>query len=109
MQDHVYVLNQCAVESLGDTIVLRCIVCGEFLFCSFGFQVLAKFVAQVLSTTIRPKTLNDGPALCFHPCRVSFIGIEGLGFCCKEIKVCVTSVVVRKRYVEFLVTRGLDV
>ena len=109
MQDHVYAFDQHAVESLGDAVMLRRVVCGKFPFCPFELQVLAKFFAQVLSTTVQSELFNDGATLHFHPSRVGFIGVEGVGFCCEEVEVHVTSVVVRKRHIKFLVTRDLNV
>ena len=109
MQDHVYAFDQHAVESLGDAIMLQHVVHGKFLFCPFELQVPAKFFAQVLSTTVRLELFNDGAALCFHPSCIDFIDVEGVEFCSKEVEVCVTSIVVCKQHVKFLVTRGLNV
>ena len=109
MQDRAYAFDQRAVESLGDAVMLRRVMRGKFPFCPFELQVPAKFFAQVLSTAVRSEPFNDGAALRFRPSRVGFIGVEGVGFCCEEVEVRVTSVVVRKRHVKFLVTRGLNV
>jgi len=52
-------LNDHVVPSLGDTIMGRGVMYGEFLFCPFLLELQSKCFVQVLPSMIRVKNLDQ--------------------------------------------------
>ena len=44
-------------------------------------------MSLVFSTTVRMEDLNFGPQLGVALCLIVFVGLEGVGFLCKEVKI----------------------
>ena len=81
----MYSFHEHVVETLRDAVVLQGVMSGEFSLCSLSFQMMSKFVAQVLPPTIRSQMLDTGTALVLCPCLVLMIDVESIRFHCHEM------------------------
>ena len=108
MQHSPYSLNECSIESFGDTIVFWCVVHGEFLFCSITFQMTRELIGQILSSMIRTKALDSCTMLSLQPGLVLQVSRECVRFCEHQVNASIAGMIISERAVIAALSRCLD-
>ena len=85
VKDGLHTFEKSAVKRFRNSIVLRGVVRGEAPFGAFLLQELSELAAGVLTTAVRPNSLDLGAMLSVHPSCESSVSREHLVFGAKNV------------------------